>query len=411
MGFKIDCTDKAQMATAIAQTKALGCANDCTATGCEKNYLIVQSHHDFCREDQIDQDIEKEFHDYDQSCGSIACDIKKFIEGAPTCPDPNCTDKSGDEAYGRMLAAGCKDACNTEDCKNDFLSLVSVHDSCPHDTLSEASAKGLHDMEDACQELYKCNVKDADTYSHTCDEDDHGDHDDHNMKKHSCACEAQEFKFKIDCTDAAQMATALNTIKTKGCAADCTVAECEKNYLIVQSHHDFCREDQISEDLEKSFHDYDQSCKKWVCDIKKYVEGAETCPDPNCTDKSGDEAYGRMLAAGCKDACDTADCKKDYLTLVSVHDSCPHDTLSETAEKGLHDMEDACQKLYKCNVKDADKYSSTCEEDDHNHDAKTGTPTSKPTMQSDPQNVDKASTAAAPVAGIATFASAMLMLL
>lgn len=69
-------------------------------------------------------------------------------------------------------------------------------------------------------------------------EDDH----DHSHGKHSCACEAEEFGFTIDCDADAPMLAALNQLQALGCATDCSSEDCLVNWVIVQSHHDYCPE-------------------------------------------------------------------------------------------------------------------------------------------------------------------------
>jgi hypothetical protein len=79
------------------------------------------------------------------------------VVGAPDCPKPNCEDDSGNEAYVFLVENGCSGICNTNTaCSERFLTLHSVHDSCPHDTLSTTSEEGLHDFEDQCEIL--CNA-------------------------------------------------------------------------------------------------------------------------------------------------------------------------------------------------------------------------------------------------------------
>ena len=50
---------------------------------------------------------------------------------------------------------GCqeyKDSNGIMVCKGAFFHLQFVHDWCPHDTLTEAQEKGIHDWEDYCVE-------------------------------------------------------------------------------------------------------------------------------------------------------------------------------------------------------------------------------------------------------------------
>ena len=146
------------------------------------------------------------------------------------------------------------------------------------------------------------------------DSHDHGDdHDDDHG--HSCACEAEELGFTIDCTNEMAMLSALTALKTNGCSTDCSSDTCVKNYYIVQSHHDYCPETQIPEEIEDGFHDFDTSCE--ACDIERtFIEGADDCPIVDCSTSEGDEAYSRLLDNGCLSDCSSDTCGNDYLILV-----------------------------------------------------------------------------------------------
>lgn len=210
----------------------------------------------------------------------------------------------------------------------------------------------------------------------------------------SCACEAEELGFKIDCDDEATMLAAISELKTKGCATDCSSAECEKNYLIVQSHHDYCSK--IPEEIEDGFHDYDDTCKP--CDITRpTTQDAPDCPTPNCADKSGDESYGRLLDSGCQTNCASDLCKENYFMLVTVHDFCEHDTLSRVSEEGLHDMETPCEDLHKCNPPNGDKDQTVCDDHGDSH--------------ADHDSHDNESSAAGTATGAAAFLVGSIMML
>lgn len=76
----------------------------------------------------------------------------------------------------------------------------------------------------------------------------HGEGDGHGDHGHKCACEAEEFDFKIDCSNKAVMEDAMAALQSENCAADSNCDEdadnsCFRNWLIVQSHHDYCPED------------------------------------------------------------------------------------------------------------------------------------------------------------------------
>lgn len=66
---------------------------------------------------------------------------------------------------------------------------------------------------------------------------------------HSCACEAEELGFQINCAATDVMLSSMAFLKSSGCATDCSSPECEKNYLIVQSHHDYCPEAGVTEEV------------------------------------------------------------------------------------------------------------------------------------------------------------------
>jgi len=183
---------------------------------------------------------------------------------------------------------------------------------------------------------------------------------------HSCACEAEEFNFDINCSDTEAMITAMTFLKTSGCAADCSSPECEKNYLIVQSHHDYCPEEGVPEEVEDGFHDYDETCT--ACEISRpFVDGAPDCPIPNCNDNSGNDAYAALVDKGCGIDCASSECRDSFFTLRVVHDLCDHDTLSRASEEGLHDMEVSCVAQI-CNAVDGGDKQLECDDhDDHGH--------------------------------------------
>lgn len=191
------------------------------------------------------------------------------------------------------------------------------------------------------------------------------DHDDEHGSEttDSCACKAEEYGFDIDCTNQAAMLDALTTLKASGCNTDCSSTECEKNWYIVQAHHDFCDVNSIPGDVEDDFHDFDETCAS--CEIKRsFVPGAPDCPIPNCYDDSGNEAYVALLENDCSTDCGSTACRDAFFLLVATHDSCEHDTLSAAAEEGLHDFEDLCA-MHFCNSGDGSD-QLVC--DDHGHD-------------------------------------------
>merc|ERR1712087_584728 len=235
-------------------------------------------------------------------------------EGAPECPKPNCDDKSGDAAYDAMTDAGCLNDCSSDTCRDHYFMLRAVHDSCPDGALSTTAEKGLHDMEKPCADQV-CNQPGAGTEPPKCvDHDGHDHGDGHEGHDHDCACEAEEFGFKIDCADKTTMETSLEKIKSLKCDEDCSKDGCEVPWLIVQTHHDYCPEEDMPEAVEDGFHDFDSVCTH--CKIaRQFTEGAPECPKPNCDDKSGDAAYEAMTDAGCLNDCSSDTCRDHYFML------------------------------------------------------------------------------------------------
>ncbi|GAX21549.1 hypothetical protein FisN_6Hh440 [Fistulifera solaris] len=192
------------------------------------------------------------------------------------------------------------------------------------------------------------------------------------LSAESCACEAEHLGFAIDCTDTAAMLTAFNALQTSSCATDCSTEDCTMNYYIVQAHHDYCQEGEVPTEIEDGFHDFDTVCV--ACEIQRAAtEGAPDCPIPVCDDGSGDTAYSAMLDAGCLTDCSSEACGTNFLTLVAVHDNCPHESLTTAAEEGLHDMESICT-MHVCNSATATESQLVC--DDHSHEGETTTTSS-----------------------------------
>jgi len=168
------------------------------------------------------------------------------------------------------------------------------------------------------------------------------------VHSHKCACEAEEFGFDIDCDDTIAMLDALTFLKSSNCATDCSSAECERNWLIVQVHHDYCPEGGVPEVVEDGFHDYDMTCMH--CDIvRPPVVGAPDCPMPSCADSSGNDAYVILVEGGCMTDCSSDTCREYFFVLRAAHDGCDEGAITTAAELGLHDLEVSCA-MHICNA-------------------------------------------------------------
>jgi len=145
---------------------------------------------------------------------------------------------------------------------------------------------------------------------------------------------------------------------------------CHKNFFIVQAHHDFCLHEEVPSTVLDGFHDFEGVCHE--CEIvKKRDPSLPECPVAKC-DGSGDDAYQVLLEGGCMDGCDQTTCGESYRILRSEHDNCAHDTMSTTAAKGIHSVEEVCAAS-NCNSLATDDEVAdqlVCHDHhDHDHDA------------------------------------------
>jgi hypothetical protein len=162
----------------------------------------------------------------------------------------------------------------------------------------------------------------------------------------SCACEAEENGFSIDCSNGELLLDTLATLIADDCSKDCSSKACHKNFLIVQSHHDFCLHDEVPSPVEDAFHDFEEVCDH--CSItRKRDPDLSNCPVSVC-DKRGDQAYQALLTEGCVISCTSSTCGKNYQILRAEHDNCDDGTISESAETGIHDLEEICEP-FNCN--------------------------------------------------------------
>lgn len=169
-----------------------------------------------------------------------------------------------------------------------------------------------------------------------------GDHD-------TCACAAKEEGFAIDCGNQGAMTAALTALTANDCEADCSSEVCHRNYLIMQSHHDYCLESELPSTLEDALHVYEDTCEE--CEItKKYDSSLPDCPAASCTDDSGNTAWTNLVGNDCGTDCSSTVCGDSFQTLKVVHDTCPEDALSTAAEANYHDIEGSCNALHGCNL-------------------------------------------------------------
>ena len=127
------------------------------------------------------------------------------------------------------------------------------------------------------------------------------DHDHDHAKGPQCACLADAQGWKIECADSAAMSAALTYLETSGnnCKTKSHSTECEKNYNIINAHHDHCDHDQVPEEIEKELHEFEGYYTN--CDIKRkyYTLGGE-CAAIECHGASAEltTAIADLAAGG-----------------------------------------------------------------------------------------------------------------
>ena len=191
--WKIDCAKVKVVQDAYDALVAENCSASeaaCKASKtCPVNYRILQAHHDHCPHDTIPEAIEKNFHDFEDTCKEVGCAIvRQFEKGAPECPKVDCDDKKAQQAAVDGLV-GCETTCTSADCTGSFKKVHAFHDTCDADDLITAIEKDIHTYEDACAEASECNAVPSAFDPNVCEEghggsgeanhDDHDDHDDH----------------------------------------------------------------------------------------------------------------------------------------------------------------------------------------------------------------------------------------
>ena len=204
-------------------------------------------------------------HDHDsvEVCG---CAAKE--EDHPFSTD--CKNKTALAASWKALSAcekskkGCQESKDSKGmmvCKGAFFHLQFAHDWCPHDTLTEAQEKGIHDWEDYCVE---CAVSKP-----------------YNPKFKDCV--------KPKCEDASVAKKAFDTLKAK-CTEPkkcCKTTEQKDAWTTVMSYHDLCDHDDVPEYIEKAYHDYEEACEDFGCNsVDKGYDGTK-CP----SDKDEDHGH------------------------------------------------------------------------------------------------------------------------
>lgn len=174
------------------------------------------------------------------------------------------------------------------------------------------------------------------------DDHDHDEHDDHDHEE--CVCIAAEQGWTIDCSNMDPVTTAISYLEnTASCATTSHTEECEKQYYIMQSHHDHCPHESMDESMDRAIHDFEHLYED--CEISRaHDPDLDMCPDVTCSAASVElgDARATLTANNCNNDCSSAACKTLFHKLVKAHDTCEEDELPTTLEITLHDFEESC---------------------------------------------------------------------
>jgi len=216
----------------------------------------------------------------------------------------------------------------------------------------------------------------ATVMDHEDGHDDH-DHDDHDHDHGElCTCRAEELGITIDCANTDAMSNALKTLQEMACqqGTNCkTKPECDKAFILLRTHHDYCLHAQVPDDVSKELHDYEGACSE--CTIAKQFDSSlPMCDAPTCSDAAAiKEAhdYLELASNGCATDCAQSECGAKFRVLRAAHDLCDVNDLPQEVEEGIHDFEDACA-AQDCNAHAKDDEILECHEhehdDEHEHD-------------------------------------------
>ncbi|QDZ17876.1 hypothetical protein HOP50_01g03820 [Chloropicon primus] len=195
--------------------------------------------------------------------------------------------------------------------------------------------------------------------------------DDHDEDHHKCACEARKYGVSISCTSLNVMLVekAIEHLQLPSNNCNATKNACPGHFFLLQAHHDFCPHDVLPAAAEKLIHDYEDNYEE--CEIaRQYDVSLPNCEPVSCADPSlFTNAVTTLANNNCNTTCGSPVCKAAIQTLLMGHDSCDHDELTEEAEKGLHDYEEACEDFL-CNTRTSlyDPSKEVCPGDVHDDD-------------------------------------------
>eukprot|EP00548_Thalassiothrix_antarctica_P017662 CAMPEP_0194194158 /NCGR_PEP_ID=MMETSP0154-20130528/75429_1 /TAXON_ID=1049557 /ORGANISM="Thalassiothrix antarctica, Strain L6-D1" /LENGTH=750 /DNA_ID=CAMNT_0038918561 /DNA_START=233 /DNA_END=2482 /DNA_ORIENTATION=+ len=378
------CTDGSGTAVFEALVRD-NCEADCSGNAdCGTNFQTLLAVHDLCEEDTLSLSAELGFHEMEESCAQFACNLS---DGSMDSMQLVCDDHDSDdhdshdhdshddggddhkehlscacaaEDHGFAIDCGngqamiealaalnindCLTDCTSEICETNFFIIQAHHDYCLESELPDDIEDGLHIFEDVCGECEILPKFDSDLE----------------------ACPAHS------CTDGSGTA-AFEALVRDNCEADCSGnAQCGTNFQTLLAVHDLCEEDTLSLSAELGFHEMEESCAQFACNLSDGSTDSKqlVCDDHDSHDDGGDdhkehlscacaaEDHGFAIDCGngqamiealaalnindCLTDCTSEICETNFFIIQAHHDYCLESELPDDIEDGLHIFEDVC---------------------------------------------------------------------
>ena len=151
----------------------------------------------------------------------------------------DCNDRDAmNAALSQLFEHECDTKCEDSDvCQLNYYIIQSHHDFCLHTELPEAVEDGIHIYEGACE---GCAItRKFDSSLPQCP---------------NVACDESGNE-------------AYQVLLEEGCAESCDTSLCASNFHILKAAHDTCHEDVLATAAEQAFHDFEEACEAFNCNI------------------------------------------------------------------------------------------------------------------------------------------------
>jgi len=177
--------------------------------------------------------------------------------------DIDCSDQTNmNQAIADLEANACLEECNSDHiCRKNFLIIQAHHDYCLHEEVPEILETSIHIYENVCSEVH-CDIKMK---------------NDPNSRK----CPPVDCETKVG-DDAWQIMVANN------CKDDCSTSDCGNNFRIIKAVHDKCPRDTLSTVVEIAYHDVDEACDAFGCNL---ASADDDMSELICTETSSPAAH------------------------------------------------------------------------------------------------------------------------